>query len=47
MPRHRDYLEVLLGAGLAAGTILDIVPGDELVGIPLGIVLILEGFGYI
>lgn len=38
-----NYGEVGLGAAIIAATVLDIVPGDELLGIPLGLALIFEG----
>lgn len=43
MSRKIDWLQVGVGAALAAGTILDVIPGDEVAGVPLGIGLILHG----
>ena len=40
-----DWTRVLLGAGIAAATVTDIIPGDEILGVPIGSYLILEGLG--
>ena len=41
--KGKDWLETALGAGIVAVTVFDILPGDEVIGIPLGIALILDG----
>jgi hypothetical protein len=45
--KKTNWPEVAIGAGLIAVTILDVIPGDELAGIPIGLGLIAHGFGSI
>lgn len=42
-----EWGKIALGGGIIAVVILDVVPGDEPVGIPLGVGLILNGLGYL
>lgn len=42
-----NWAEVLFGAGIIAVTLGDIVPGDELIGIPSGLFFVADGFGWI
>jgi len=39
----KDWLETIAGAAIVAVTIADVLPGDEIIGVPLGIALILDG----
>lgn len=39
--------EVGLGVLLFTGTIASPIPGDELIGMPIGAALIAHGFGYL
>jgi len=39
--------EIGLGVLLATGTVVSPIPGDEFVGVPLGLGLIAHGFGYL
>ena len=41
--KSKDWIETALGAGIIAVTVLDVLPGDEVIGIPLGLALILDG----
>lgn len=41
-----NVIEVLCGAGLIVATLADIVPGDEIAGVPIGLCLIVEGMGW-
>lgn len=41
--RKKDWLETALGGAIIAVTVLDILPGDEIIGVPLGLALILDG----
>ena len=45
--KKADWGEIIIGGAIIAGTLFDVLPGDEVVGIPLGIVLILKGLHYI
>lgn len=42
-----NWLEVMAGVGLASLTILDVVPGDEVAGVPIGLALVFDGFGWL
>lgn len=42
-----NWIEVLAGGLLATGTVATPIPGDEFVGVPLGLALIAHGFGYL
>lgn len=43
----KNTSEALLGAGIIAFTWLDLIPGDEVIGTPLGVALILDGMGWL
>lgn len=36
--------EAFLGVGIATASIVDVIPGDELIAVPAGIYLILDAF---
>lgn len=40
-----NWAEIGIGAALLTGSIIDLVPGDEVLGVPLGVILIAHGFG--
>jgi len=42
--KKTNWFEVVIGLALITISIFDIVPGDEIVAIPLGLVLIADGF---
>lgn len=42
-----NWLEALAGAALIAASVLDVVPGDELIAVPIGIGMIAHSFGYL
>ena len=41
------WIEVGAGLLLATGTVASPIPGDEFLGVPLGLGLIAHGFGYL
>lgn len=41
--KGKDWTKVGVGAALIIGTALDMIPGDELLGIPIGLGLISSG----
>jgi len=43
MSRDIDWLQVGAGVALIAATTFDVIPGDELIGIPSGAYFILRG----
>ena len=45
--KKMNYLEIALGIGIIAVTVGDVIPGDEVLGIPLGLGLIAHGVGYL
>jgi len=47
MSKKINWLQVAVGLGIAAATVIDIIPGDEVVGVPLGVAVALDGFGYL
>lgn len=47
MSKKINWLQVAVGLGIAAATVLDVLPGDEIVGVPLGIGVALDGMGYL
>ena len=42
-----NYFLMLAGAAVAAGTLADLLPGDEIFGVPLGAALMAKGAGII
>jgi hypothetical protein len=42
-----DWLEVAAGGALIAFTVGDVVPGDEIAGVPVGLALILDGMRWL
>ena len=47
MPKKTNWSSVVLGLGLMLGTSADLVPGDEVLGVPLGAFLVVKGFDLI
>jgi hypothetical protein len=43
----KDKTEAFIGAAILAVTWLDLVPGDEIIGTPLGVAMILDGMGWL
>lgn len=43
----KDYLQAVTGATIIGLTVFNIVPGDEVIGVPLGVALILNGMGWL
>jgi hypothetical protein len=41
----RMNTEIMLGLGLIALTTLDVIPVDEVLGVPLGALLVAHGYG--
>lgn len=47
MPKKTNWSSVVLGLGLMLGTSADLVPGDEIAGVPIGAFLVAKGFDLI
>lgn len=47
MNKKKDWLEIAAGAAIIGVTVFDIVPADEVIGVPLGAYLILDGFKWL
>jgi len=45
--KKTNWVEVAAGAALMLGVVADVVPGDELLGMPLGALLVAHGFGVV
>lgn len=41
----KKIAEVGLGLGLMTGTVVSPIPGDEFIGVPLGVALLAHAFG--
>jgi hypothetical protein len=42
-----NWGKIIAGAAVAGLTLADVIPGDEVVGVPLGVALILDGMGWL
>jgi hypothetical protein len=40
-----NWLEIGLGVALMAGSVANVVPGDEVIGVPIGALLVAHGAG--
>lgn len=47
MAKRKDWTLVAIGLGIAGLTIIDVIPADEVAGVPIGLGLALKGLNYI
>jgi len=45
--KKQNLLEAAAGVGLIALTLADLIPGDEIAGVPVGAMLILDGMRWL